>query len=152
MGRMKEFEIMVSEDIKGKGSQADKDYLRLPENWQTWKESLIVIIETVSAKIEDLEAEIQKLRSAYPDFDTDPAASYEESRGKAARFRFHAEKRLAEVDRLIRLGEEPNEDDKLVYFLRDAIITHKRIKEEKSESITDTDQALWKTIQGKWSF
>ena len=58
MGRMKEFEIMVSEDIKGKGSQADKDYLRLPENWQTWKESLIVIIETVSAKIEDLEAQV----------------------------------------------------------------------------------------------
>jgi hypothetical protein len=152
MGRMKEFEIIVSEDIKGKGSQADKDFIRLPENWHTWKESLIVIIETVSAKIEELEGEIAEIRSSHPDFDSDPAASLEQHREKAARFRFHAEKRLAEVDRLIRLGEEPNEENKLVYFLRDAIITHKRIKEEKNEEISETDKALWNSVQGRWSF
>lgn len=152
MGRMKEFELIVSEDIKGKGSQADKDFIRLPENWHSWKEALIVIIETVSNKIEELQKEIDQIREGYDDFETDPAASLEQNKEKAVRFRFHAEKRLAEVDRLIRLGEAPNEENKLVYFLRDAIITHKHIKEENNESITDTDQALWKTIQGKWSF
>ena len=150
MGRMKDFEILVSEDIKNKTSSEDKQYLMAHK--EVWRDSLLVIIETVSEQIKELESEISELRSAYPDFDTGPAASINEKRVKANRFRFHAEKKLAEVDRMILLGHEPDPDTKLVHFLRDAILAHKQWHVDNELVPSEGDERLYKVLEGKWDF
>ena len=150
MGRMKDFEMTVSEDIKGKSSTEDKDYLM--QNTEVWRDSLLIIIETVSEQITALEKEIKELRSAYPNFDSDPASSMVERRTKANRFRFHAEKKLAEVDRMIKLGHEPDPDTKLIHFLRDAILAHKQWHVDNELVPSEGDERLYKALEGKWDF
>tara|TARA_Y100000004_G_scaffold111107_1_gene124725 strand:+ start:9084 stop:9539 length:456 start_codon:yes stop_codon:yes gene_type:complete len=150
MGRMKDFEILVSEDIKNKTSAKDKEYLF--EHKEVWRDSLLMIIETVSEQIEQLDKEIKDLRDNYPDFDADPASSTNEKRIKANRFRFHAEKKLAEVDRMILLGHEPDPDTKLIHFLRDAILAHKQWHLDNELVPSEGDERLYKVLEGKWDF
>ena len=150
MGRMKDFEMLVSEDIKNKSSSEDKQHLM--EHKEAWRDCLLIIIETVSTQISALEVEIAELRSNYPDFDTDPASSMVERKTKANRFRFHAEKKLAEVDRIIRLGHEPDPDTKLIHFLRDAILAHKQWHVDNQLVPSEGDEHLYKALEGKWDF
>lgn len=149
---MKNFEIIVSEDIKNKASQQDKDFLRLPENHLEWKQCLINIIQTVSEKIESLDADIESLRSAYSDFSIDPAAGLDDQREKSKRFRFYAEKRLAEVDRLISLGKDSDPSLSLATFLRDAIIAHRKWNSEHGLINSKGDDYLYAALDGEWKF
>lgn len=151
MADISNFAMIVSEDIKNKSSQHEKDMLRLPENHEKWRACLIDIIETVSGKIEELETDILSLRDAYSDFVSDPAAGLEDQKEKSKRFRFYAEKRLAEVDRLISLGETSDKSLSLATFLREAISTHKRIVTDTG-SPSEADMALWSSLDGEWKF
>ena len=152
MDALKDFEIVVSEDIKNKASQQDRDLLRLPENHDRWRECLVNIIETVSFKISELDAEISAIRSSYSDFITDPAAGLEDQREKSKRFRFYAEKRLAEVDRLMALGQPADPSLSLATFLRDAIIAHKRWHEDNGLVNSEGDDCLYAALDGVWKF
>ena len=152
MSQLNNFAIIVSEDIKNNCSQQDKDFLRLPENLQLWKECLLEIISTVSGKISELEADINSLRASYPDFVTDPAAGMEDKKTKSERFRFYAEKRLAEVDRLVTLGEPADPSLSLATFLRDAIIAHKRWHEDNDLVNSEGDDCLYAALDGVWKF
>lgn len=147
----KEFALLVSEDVKNKADQKTKDFLRLKENWEEWRDCLITIIEAVSEKINVLSAEADQLRTTYSDFVTDPASSIVAQIEKSQRFRFHAEKRLAEVDRLIKLDGETDVNVSLAAFLREAITTH-RDKKVSSGAVDIYDQMLWDSIDGKWGF
>ena len=146
-----EFALMVSEDIKNKSDQVTKDILRSEENRERWRATLITIINNVETRIEYLNKEALALRHSYPDFDTDPAASIAQTIEKSERFKFHAEKKLAEVDRMIYLKQE-NPDSKLSSFLKDAILMHKRLKQQYKRPIDPADVALWDSIDGKWTF
>lgn len=147
----RDFALMVSEDIKNKADQKTKDYLRLKENWNQWRDCIITIVETVTDKIETLNSEARQLRETYSDFINDPAASISAQIEKSERFRFHAEKRLAEVDRLIMLDGDHDPNVSLATFLRDAIMTHQQLK--KNIDMYDTfDIMLWDAVDGKWSF
>lgn len=152
MSLFTDFELIVSEDIKNKASQQDKDLLRLPENHEAWKECLLNIIKTVSDKIGTLQTEIDQLRSMYSGFDIDPAASLEEQKEKAARFRFYAEKRLAEVDRLITLGAPADPSLSLATFLREAIVAHRSWHRERGLVNSEGDDCLYAALDGEWKF
>jgi hypothetical protein len=147
-----DFELIVSEDIKNKASQQDKDLLRLPDNHEAWKECLLNIIKTVSDKIDVLQSEINQLRSMYSGFDIDPAASLEEQKEKATRFRFYAEKRLAEVDRLITLGEPSDPSLSLATFLREAIVAHRDWHTRRGLVNSEGDDYLYAALDGEWRF
>lgn len=149
---LENFEIVVSEDIKNKASQQDRDLLRLPENHERWRECLVNIIETVSFKIGELDKEISAIRSSYSGFITDPAAGLEDQREKSKRFRFYAEKRLAEVDRLMALGQPVDPSLSLATFLRDAIIAHKRWHEDNGLVNSEGDDCLYAALDGVWKF
>jgi len=151
MNDFENFALMVSEDVKNKADQQTKDMLRLPENWERWRKCLIDIIENVSSKIDELDENILALRSTYSDFVSDPAASLENQREKSNRFRFYAEKRLAEVDRMIKLNAEPDPTVSLASFLRDAISFHRQNK-ISAGSYDTIDEVLWDSLDGKWSF
>ena len=150
MASMKDFEIIVSEDIKNKSSKTDREFLK--SHKEDWRDALLVIVQTVSHKIKELDNEIHALRSTYSGFEIDPATGLDEQRTKANRFRFHAEKKLAEVDRIIRLGHEPDPDTKLIHFLRDAILAHKQWHVDNQLVPSEGDERLYKALEGKWDF
>ena len=72
MSQNDNFAMLVSEDIKNNASQQDKDFLRLPENQLKWRDALITIVETVTAKITSLDEEIARLRGTYTTFTIAP--------------------------------------------------------------------------------
>lgn len=146
------FELLVSEDVKNKLAQHDKDFLRLPENRVKWRDCLLTIIDTVTTKIDSLEEEITRLRNTYSDFVVDPAASLDEQRDKAVRFRFYAEKRLAEADRLLALGEDADPSLSLATFLRDAIMAHRQWHADEGMESTEGDDCLYAALDGEWKF
>ena len=146
-----EFALMVSEDIKNKADQMTKDLLRSPENRERWKKTLINIIKNVETRLEGLNKEAIVLRSTYPDFEADPAASIAKVIEKSERFKFHAEKKLAEVDRMLFL-ENDDPDSKLSSFLKDAILMHKKLKLQYKRPVDPADIGLWDAIDGKWTF
>jgi len=152
MSQTDNFAMLVSEDIKNNASQQDKDFLRLPENQVKWRDALITIVETVTAKIASLDEEISRLRGTYTTFTIDPAAGLEEQRDKAARFRFYAEKRLVEVDRLLTLGEEADPELSLATFLRNAILAHKQWHIDNDMVNSEGDDCLYKALDGVWGF
>ena len=152
MSQMHNFAIIVSEDIKNSASQHDRDFIRLPENLSMWKDCLLEIISTVSDKINELERDIKSLRSSYPDFVTDPAAGMEDQKSKSERFRFYAEKRLAEVERLTALGQPADPSLSLATFLRDAILAHKQLIESNDLSTSAADDCLYAALDGVWKF
>ena len=146
------FELLVSEDVKNKLDQHDKELLRLPENRLQWRDCLLTIIDTVTKKIDSLQEEISRLRETYSGFVTDPAAGLEEQKDKAVRFRFYAEKRLAEADRLLALGDEVDPSISLATFLRDAIISHRKWNEDNGVKLSEGDECLYAALDGEWKF
>jgi len=110
-----EFALMVSEDIKNRADQMTKDLLRSPDNRERWKRILIKIIKNVETRLDGLNKEAISLRNTYPDFEADPAASIAQVIEKSERFKFHAEKKLAEVDSMLFL-ENDDPDSKLSSF------------------------------------
>ena len=146
------FAIVVSEDIKNNVSQQERDFLRLPENADRWRECLLTIISTVSDKIAALDQDIDSLRKAYSDFVLDPAESLEDQKKKSERFRFYAEKRLAEVDRLMSLGKPSDPSLSLATFLREAIKAHKEWSDSNDVPYSDADVSLYAALEGEWGF
>lgn len=146
-----EFSLMVSEDIKNRSDQITKDILRNKDNRNRWRDTLISIVKNVDERLTKLEADAAVLRTQYKDFESDPAASIAKVIEKSQRFKFHAEKKLAEVDRLIFLKED-NPDSKLSEFLKDAILMHKQLKQGYKRPIDAADVALWDAVDGKWGF
>lgn len=146
MNTIKDFELAVSEDIKNKVDRTTRDLLRLPENRVAFRDCLLSIIETVSDKIQVLENDIASLRATYSEFSVDPAAGLEEQRDKAARFRFHAEKRLAEVERLIQLNYPGDPMLSLAAFLKGAIENHRDSKGAVGDAY---DLQLWSALDGE---
>lgn len=147
-----DFAMMVSEDIKGKADQLTRDMLRDPSNHNRWRDNLIQIIDKVNDQITELNTNITSIEQIYADqgFTHDPAESTRNKLEKAERFRYHAEKRLAEVDRLMSMGQV-SEDMKLSSFLRSAIEEHMRLKTEHGNH-DDIDESLWVSLQGKWAY
>lgn len=147
----KEFAFMVSEDIKNKADIKTQEFLRLPANWKAWKHCLENIITNVNGRIEKMSQDVVELRRIYHDFESDPAASTINNIEKAERFKFHAEKRLVEVDRLIKLNSQGDSNLSLATFLRDAIELHRNLKHEAGVW-DETDTKLWEALYGEWGF
>lgn len=148
-----EFAMMVSEDIKGrKVDSIVYETLRHPSNLQFWKDNLLAILEKVDSQILEMQEEISSLDKyrSENDFSFDPASSIRTRLSKAERFRYHAQKRLAEADRLISSGHT-TEDQSLSGFLRKCIEEHKRLK-EILDMYDTVDLQLWDALSGKWGF
>ena len=81
------------------------------------------------------------------------AAESDHKTKKISRFKFYVESKLEEVNRMIALGTDHiDEKVKVVEFLRQAIVTHKRMMEENDLEPTGIDLALWDSLDGTWSF
>lgn len=147
-----DFALLVSEDVKNKLDQKSKDFLRLEENREEWRKCIMTIISTVTEKINQLSAEVSALRSEYAGFIIDPAEALEAKLDKAKRFRFHAEKRLVEIDRLTMLGQESDPSLSLATFLRDAIEAHRQWHIDNDLVPSEGDDSLYAALDGVWGF
>lgn len=154
------FARMVSEDVKNKLSSVQKQLLLQPENWERWKEGLLLLIENLDIQIEsikdDADADAERYLSMGRSGErlaTEAAREYQHRIKKIDRFKFYVNRRLDEVMTMIETGETVSSDGwDRASFLENAIIKHKNLLREYDLEETSIDRALWSAINGNWEF
>lgn len=154
------FARLVAEEVKNRVSRSQRDFLALPDNWGRWQRALVVLVENLRIQLERLDADEEIDRERYESFGEDGVkllaeamSDYENRRSKISRFKFHVDKRLDEVSRMIALGADSVDEDSSAHaFLRKAIEKHRDMLEEYDLEATPIDLALWDALDGKWSF
>jgi hypothetical protein len=154
------FARLVSEDVKKKISPSQKEILMQPENWERWKESLVILVENLDRQIgmisEDAESDAERYSSMGRSGDKlakEASRAYQEKITKIERFKFHVDKRLDEVMIMIETGEEIKVDGwDEVSFLKRAISAHRQYLYEFDLEDTAVDRALWASLDSKWEF
>ncbi len=154
------FSRLVAEEVKNRVSRSQREFLNLPENWSRWQRALVALVENLSNQIQRLDDDEQTDRDRYEALGNDGVkllaeamSDYESRRSKISRFKFHVDKRLDEVSRMIALGVDAADEDTTAHlFLRKAIEKHRDMLEEYDLEATPIDLALWEALDGKWSF
>jgi len=154
------FARLVAEDVKNKSSVEQKNYLRGPETRDRWKRALYALIENLDLQIQEIDRSekndsnrYEKMGKAGERLLFETVQSYDDRRKKIERFRFYVEQRIAEVDRLIALGDEDvTTEQSMTAFLQQAISTHKEMMDDHDLEPTIVDEALWAALEGKWVF
>lgn len=154
------FARLVAEEVKNNISDAQKNYLLLPENWTRWQRALTALLENLDSQVASINRQRAEEIARYEALGDDgfklvaeAASTYDHKVKKISRFRFHVESRLDEVTRRIAMGTDEL-DDKVAFvqFLRAAIAMHKKMMEENDLESTPIDVALWDSLDGIWSF
>lgn len=154
------FARLVAEEVKNKVSRSQREFLMRDENWDKWRRALIALIETLQGQLDTLAENEDSDRERYESFGADGArllaealADYSQRKSKIERFKFHVERRLDEVEQMIRTGS-PLESDPLknAILYQNAIKKHKEMLEEFDIEPTPIDMALWEALDGVWGF
>ena len=154
------FAKMVSEDVKRKISYSDKNVLMQSENWERWKDTLLILIGNLDRQIESLVVDSEADSDRYLSMGrsgerlaSTANRDYQLRIKKIERFKFHVNRRLDEVVMMIESGETKEENgwDK-VAFLENAIQQHRLLLHKYELEETSIDVALWSALEGKWEF
>ena len=154
------FARLVAEEVKNNISDAQKNYLLLPENWYRWQKALKALLDNLDSQIISINHQRADEIARYEALGDDgfklvaeAASNYDYKVKKISRFKFHVESRLDEVNRRIAMGtDDLDEKVAFVQFLRAAIAMHKKMMEENDLEPTLIDTALWDSLDGIWSF
>jgi hypothetical protein len=147
------FDRLVSEDVKNVLSPEKSDFLRIPENRDRWKASLLILIENLDEQIEELNQNETIATENLPShLVTDYKIETDEKKTKINRFRFYVMQRISECEKLLALGDENADDLSLAEFLKKAIEEHKNLMSNHEFEPTPIDQALWSSVSGQWGF
>ena len=145
------FDRLVSEDVKNLLPQEKSDYLRLPENLNRWKDSLLELIENLDEQIAELTQDEKTAIQSLPSrMVTEYKINSDEKKTKISRFRFYVMQKISECEKLLALGDDT--DESLASFLTKAIQEHKKLMSDNGFEPTPIDLALWSSINGDWSF
>jgi len=149
------FARLVAEDVKNRVSDAQREYLHLPQNRERWKRSLLALVSNLEKQIQNISEDRQLDSERYEDLGDDgkillaeAIQSYDGRQSKIERFKFFVDKRL---DYVASLGEDESAVAR-VAFLEAAILKHKEIIEEEDIEFSDVDEALWAALENKWEF
>jgi hypothetical protein len=149
------FSRLVADDVKNRVSDAQREYLELPQNRERWKRALVALVRNLSAQIDDIKSDKELDIDRYSQFGEDGKAllaeamtSYDSRLAKIERFKFYVDKRL---DYVVSLGEDESVAAR-AQFLEAAIRKHKELMIEFDMEETDLDVALWEALDNKWSF
>lgn len=157
------FAYMVSEDVKNKLSPAQRATLMQKENWTKWQKCLIALIANLDEQLENLHddedadmkrfSEMESRYGSKRNLVQHAEQSYASKRIKIERFKFHVNKKLDDVTRMIETGAvtESNGWEQVDFFKR-AIYTHRKMLTDNDMEPTSIDEALWATLQNKWEF
>lgn len=154
------FARLVAEEVKGRATIEQSDYLRLPENWTRWQRSIVALLDNLNGQLAEIaesdkrdEARYRPLGNEGLKLLAESLAESENRRKKVQRFKFYVESRLDEINRMIAMGNDAvDERMKTVTFLRKAIETHKEMMDRFDLEPTAVDIALWASLDGRWEF
>ena len=149
------FDRLVSEDVKNLLSPEKSDFLRLPENRERWKKTLLQLIENLDEQITDLSKDEMVATENLPShMVTEFKVVTDEKKTKINRFRFYVMQKISECEKLIAMGdsEENTSDLSLAQFLKKAIEEHKDLMAKHEFEPTPIDIALWNCMSGEWGF
>lgn len=154
------FSRLVAEEVKGRVSRTQSEYLRLPENWSRWQRTLIALVDNLNNQLANISSEEREDTQRYKQMGEDglrllaeKSAEYEQRKKKIARFKFHVEARLDEVSKMIALGtDQLDEKFEAIDFFRRAIQKHRDLMTEHNLEETAIDKALWAALDGQWQF
>lgn len=154
------FARLVAEEVKNKISPVHKKELMKKENWERWKEALIVLSENLQRQIDEIEADAEVDERRYMSLGKTGSKLARESNDyydtkatRIKRFKFHVDKRLDEVAVMIETGDVLKSDGwDVVEFYRKAIIEHRNLLRKFDLEDTSIDRALWDTLDNKWNF
>lgn len=154
------FARMVSEDVKNKISSIEKSLLMQPENWDRWRDTLLVLVENLDRQIDSLANDADADSERYSSMGRSgerlasaAARDYQFKIKKIDRFRFHVNRRLDEVVVMIETGTVKEEDGwERAAFLENAIYRHRSLIKEFELEETSIDKALWSALEGQWDF
>lgn len=154
------FARLIAEEVKNRVSTSQRDYLRLPENWDRWQRALVALDRNLDNQLDRLLSDENADRDRYGALGQDGVkllsealSDYNGRRTKIERFKFHVGKRLDEVTRMIAIGSDGSDSELTAYsFLRKAVERHRQMLEEFDLESTPIDQALWDALEGRWSF
>lgn len=154
------FARLVAEDVKNRVTNSQREYLRLPENWERWQRALKLLLDNLNDQLADIDArarvDIARLEALGEDgrvLLAEYQTNLEQRSRKIMRFRFYVETRLDEVSRLIVIGsDETSAHTRAAEFYRKAIERHQEIITEGDLDYNSIDEALWATLRGEWRF
>jgi len=157
-----EFARLVSEDVKNKISSRQKEILLNPSFRSRWQRALLMLIENVNNQLEDISIDREADRRRYRAMGNDGTVLLQESEiaystrsMKIERFKFHINRRLDDVVKLIEndsLANPQSDPNKDADLFKKAIIKHRSLYEKFDIEPTDTDLALWRVLDNQWTF
>ena len=154
------FAKMVAEEVKNKLSPSQKETLLEEQNWNRWQEALVALAENLELQIKQIKEEEKIEHDRYTSLGGDgdglamrSSAAYANRASKIDRFKFHVERRLDDVTKMIESGVATESDGwDEVNFYRRAIHEHKVLMREYDLEETPIDKALWAALEKKWDF
>jgi len=153
------FAKLVAEEVKNRVDQDTRDILLEPENWSRWERALIVLVENLNSQLRQIEEDVQSDRERYGNIEdghillAEALGAYENRKKKIERFRFHVEKRLTQVSKMIATGVKMEDDlGKTLILLKNSIKKHKEMMLHYDLEETAIDRALWDALDGYWNF
>jgi hypothetical protein len=154
------FAKMVAEEVKNKLSPSQRNTLLEQHNWDRWQAALVALADNLNNQIMSIDADSDADTQRYSSFGNDGNKLIEESENaynnrkrKIERFKFHVERRLDDVTKMIETGAiaESNGWEE-VSFYRRAIVQHRLMLQEYDLEETSIDRALWAALDKRWEF
>lgn len=155
-----DFTQLVALEVKKRAHPDGVAFLHKEENLERWHRALKALADTLTDQIFNVEDQLNDVTERFKHLGVEghyriveTTRNLENRKRKIAGFRFHVEKRLDEVAKLILAKNGSlSTDGSLVEFYRKAIQRHKQLMQEYEFEPTVVDEALWETLKGKWVF
>lgn len=155
-----DFAQLVALEVKQRAHPDGVKFLRSEENLERWHRALVALISTLSDQMSAIDERMDSVEERFSGLGdegerriAETTYNLENKKRKIGGFKFHVEKRLDEVSKLLlaKNGSLSN-DGSLVEFYRKAIVRHKQLMQEYEFDPTVIDEALWLTLNGEWVF
>jgi hypothetical protein len=155
-----DFAQLVALDVKQKAHPDGVNFLRSEPNLERWHRALTALISTLGEQIAAIDDRIDSVEERFGGLGdegkrriAETSFNLENKKRKIMNFKFHVEKRLDDVSKLLLAKNGSlSTDGSLVEFYRKAIVRHKQLMEEYEFDPTVIDEALWLTLKGEWVF
>jgi len=154
------FARLVADDVKNRVTAQQREELMLENNWDRWKRGLLSLLDNLEDQVENIKIDAEADAVRYGGMGRpgkrladEAARAYEMRQTKVERFRLHVERRLSQVESMIKTGKPISENPwETVDFYRRAIITHRNMLNDYDLEDTAIDRALWATLDNCWDF
>ena len=155
-----DFSQLVALEVKKRAHPDGVKFLHQDANLERWHRALKALADSLNYQIQGIENQLADVIERFRDLGeegdyriSESTRNLEERKRKIAGFRFHVEKRIDDVAKLILAKNGSlSTDGSLVEFFRKAIQRHKQLMDEYEFEPTVLDEALWETLKGKWVF